>query len=432
MAEATAKKTATTEIRHKLRLLNLLITFVVLSLLFVIMRYLYAPLQQVLNFIPDASMLAIVSIAIVLVAACLSLSRVLSRQVVRTIEDYSERLDSILTITRDIREEIYGDILLDKIMSCSLAITGSDAGSILLLDDNNLVFKIVKGTKATELPGKAIPGDTGIGGWVLQHGQPAIIEDVKKDERYNPSIDDFTGYQTASMLCVPLRTKASPIGVIELLNKKHGSYDERDLEVISYLADQAAISIEKARFYDDQRNYEIHLTDILLDTIDQFMPEKQGHSKRVAKYATIMARALNMPEDKNRRLYFASLLHDIGFLRISPERTFEKDAYVTHPVIGYEMLQPITFYKDIAPYVLYHHERYDGQGYPENLKGDAIPLESRIIAVAEAFDSMVSRASYKVSVNFDLAINELTINKGGQFDPELVDFFVRAVKEPLD
>jgi GAF domain-containing protein len=426
------RRTATAEIRKSLRLLNLLVSFITVTLLFVIMRYLFGPLRQLLSFLPDTSMVMIVVFAMVVAGAGLYLSRVLSRQVIHRIEDYSERLDSILTITRDIREEIYGDILLDKIMSCSLAITGSDAGSILLLDDGNLVFKIVKGTKAKELPGKTIPGDTGIGGWVLQHGQPVMIEDVKKDARYNPSIDGFTGYQTESMLCVPLKTKASPVGVIELLNKRQGSYDERDLQVISYLADQAAISIEKARFYDDQRNYEIHLTDILLDTIDRFMPEKQGHSKRVAKYATIMARAINMPEDKKRRLYFASLLHDIGFLRISPEKAFEKDAYVMHPVIGYEMLHPITFYKDIAPCVLYHHERYDGRGYPENLKGDAIPLESRIIAVAEAFDSMVSRVSYKVSVNFDLAVNELTINKGGQFDPELVDFFVRDVKEPLD
>jgi len=432
MAGAEIKKTATEEIRKSLRLLNFLVSFVMVTLLFVIVRYLYAPLRQFLSFLPDTSMVLIVVFAMVVAAAGLYLSRMLSRQVIHKIEDYSERLDSILTVTRDIREEIYGDILLNKIMNCSLAITGSDAGSILLVDDNNLVFKIVIGIKAQELPEKTIPKDSGIAGWVLKHGEPVLVEDVKKDGRYNPDIDEFTGYQTNSILCVPLKTKSSIIGVIELLNKKQGFYDERDLDVVSYLAEQAAISIEKARFYDDQRNYEIHLTDILLDTIDRFMPEKQGHSKRVAKYANIMAKALNMPEGKRRRLYFASLLHDIGFIRISPEKNFEKEAYIMHPVIGYDMLQPITFYRDIAPYVLYHHERYDGQGYPKNLKGDAIPLESRIIAVAEAFDSMVSRISYKVSTNFDVAVNELIKNKGGQFDHELVDLFVMNIREPLD
>lgn len=424
------KKAVTVEIRNKLRLLNLLITFVILTLLFVIVRYLYGPLHQFLSFLPDTSMVAIVALAMFLVAIGLYLARVLSGEVIRRIEDYSERLDSILNITRDIREEIYGDILLEKIMNCSLTITGSDVGSILLVEGDNLAFKIVKGLPVQQLLGKTIPKDVGVVGWVLKHGEPVLIADVKKDERYAP-IDEFKGYQPASMLCVPLRTKSAIIGVIELMNKKHGSYDEKDVELTGYLADQAAISIEKAKFYDDQRNYEIHLTDILLATIDQFMPERQGHSKRVARYANIIAKALNMPEERKRRLYFASLLHDIGFLKIPPEKMYEKTAYTMHPLIGYEMLNQITFYRDIAPFVLHHHERYDGEGYPERLKGSAIPLEARILAIAESFDSMVSKTSYKVSVNFDVAIKELLRTKEEQFDPDLVDLFVRDVKETL-
>jgi len=162
------------------------------------------------------------------------------------------------------------------------------------------------------------------------------------------------------------------------------------------------------------------------------MSEKQGHPKRVAQYANSIARALNMPEERKRRLYFASLLHDIGFLKISTEKSMEKEAYTMHPVMGYEMLKPINFYKDIAPYVLHHHERYDGKGYPGKLKGNEIPLESRILAIAETFDSMASRISYRGSVDFDAAIHELLKNKGGQFDPELVDLFVRDIKQPLE
>ena len=277
-----------------------------------------------------------------------------------------------------------------------------------------------------------MPKDKGIAGWVLEHGEPVMIGDVRKDGRYDPSLDAFAGYRPVSLLCMPLKTKASTLGVLKILSEKEAFYGERDMEVIRYLADQAATSIEKTSFYDDQKNYEIHLTDMLLDAIDRFMSEKRGHSRRVARYSNIIAKAINMPEDKKRRLYFASLLHDIGFLRISPESSFEKDSFTLHPVIGYEMLHPITFYRDIAPYVLYHHERYDGTGYPEKLEGTKIPLESRIIAIAEAFDSMVSRVSYKVSVNFDVAIHELLKNKGTQFDAELVDLFVRDVSKPLD
>lgn len=426
------KKTATFEIKNKLRILNLLITFIILTLCFVIIRYLNGPFYQILNFIPDTSMVAISIIAVLLVAVGLYLLRMLSGQVVNKIEDYSDKLDSILNITRDLREEIHGDILLQKIMDCSLTITGSDIGSILLVDDDNLVFKTTSGAAVQGLLGKTVPKDSGVAGAVLMTGEPVLIADMKKSGKLAAQTDEFKALQPDTVLCVPLKTKSAVIGVVELMNKRKEPFNEKDVELISYLADQAAISIEKAKFYDDQRNYEIQLTEILLASMDRFMSEKRGHSKRVARYANIIAKALNMSEEKRRRLYFASLLHDIGFLKIEADRFYDMKAYSLHPVIGYEILNQISFYRDVARYVLYHHERYDGQGYPERLKGDAIPLEARIIAIAEAFDAMVSEFSYKVAVNFDVAIEELNRTKGGQFDPELVDLFVRDVKEPLN
>ncbi|HWR57664.1 MAG TPA: HD domain-containing phosphohydrolase [Thermodesulfovibrionales bacterium] len=431
MTKTRSGKTATDEIRSSMRLLNLLGLFIILSLLFVIFRYLFRPIQQALSFLPDASIAVILVAVIVLAVTGIIFSSALSRQIVRKIDEHNKRLDSILTITQDMKEEIYGDILLEKIINFSLAITGAEAGLILLLDEDNLVYSIVKGSAPEGLVGKTIPRDKGIAGWVLKQGEPIAVGDVREDSRYDASSDTFAGYEPVSLLCVPLTTKSSTLGIIKILSGKKDFFGGKDIEVIRYLADQAATSIEKTRFYDDQRNYEIHITDMLLDAIDRFMPEKKGHSKRVAQYANVIAKALDMPEAKKRRLYFASLLHDIGFLRLSPQNIFEKETFMQHTVIGYEMLHPITFYRDIAYYVLCLHERYDGTGYPKGLRGADIPLESRIIAIAEAFDSMVSKMSYRVSVNFDVAIDELLKNRGSQFDAELVDLFVKEIKEPL-
>ncbi len=422
-------QTAAKEVKSKLGLINALTTFVVITLLAIIAKSIYEPVGKYLDFIPDLSVAVIMLIVAILTLVSVSFSRVFSRQVVSSIENYSRSLDSVLNVTREIREEIYGDILLERIMEHSLSLTGSEAGSILLVDGNELEFKIVKGGKADELLGRRITAETGVGGWVVRHGSPLYIHDVSKDDRFDAHVDDATGFRTKSILAVPLISKGRTIGVIELLNKKSGKYSGKDIDLVSYLADQTAISLERAKFYEDQRNYEIHLTDILLDTIDRFVPEKKGHSKRVARYASIIARSIKMPDERARRLYYASLLHDIGFIRLPMQKFDDPKINTQHPRVGYEMLKPVNFYKDIAPFILYHHERYDGKGYPKGLVGARIPLESRIIAIAEAFDAMVSRCSYKPAMSYEAAIQEIKSNAGKQFDGALAEHFVRNITD---
>jgi HD-GYP domain-containing protein (c-di-GMP phosphodiesterase class II) len=314
-------------------------------------------------------------------------------------------------------------------MDYSISMTHSDAGSVLLTENSTLIFKIVKGEKASELVGKTVEKGKGIAGWVAEKGVTLRVPNALSDERFNPEVDEITGYQTKSILAIPLIMKSDIIGVIELLNRRGEYYSEKDEEIITYLADQAAISLARARFFEDQKNYEIHITDMLLDAIDFHIPEKVGHSKRVANYSNIIARAINMTEDERKKIYFASLLHDVGFLKVKIDDSFRPEAFKRHPVIGYEMIRPINFYAEIAPFILYHHERYDGSGYPSGISGEAIPIEARIIAIAEAFDAMVSETSYKVPVSFDAAMEELQRNAGTQFDFWLVDVFVSNISQ---
>jgi putative nucleotidyltransferase with HDIG domain len=427
MGADTRKQSIITSIKQKIRLLNIIAAFIVVTLLAVIFRYLYKPAGEVLSFLPDLSITLVITFVVFLTIISFYMWTVVARQIIGSIEKYRNRIDQILTITKDLREEKYADILLNKIMEYSLSITRSDSGSILLLENSDLVFKVVKGERSTELGGKIIPQGQGIAGWVAQSGTPLRIADVREDERFNEDIDAITVQQTKSELCVPLITQTGIIGVIELQNGKVNFYSQRDEEIITYLADQAAVSLARARFYEDQKNYEIYVTDILLDAIDYHIPEKKGHSKRVAIYSNIIAKAINMSEENRKSLYFACLLHDVGFLKIQNEDFFNREYIERHPVIGSEMISQINFYADIAPFILYHHERYDGSGYPQKLVGEAIPLEARIISIADAFDAMLSTMSYKAPIGFDSAIEELTMHAGTQFDFRLVEEFVNNI-----
>lgn len=375
----------------------------------------------------------------ILTALGLLIANKTSNIAIKKVEEYINKLNNLLTTSKDVREKIYGDLLLDKIIESAIKMTNASAGWVLLAHEDRLVFKTVKGIENNNLIGQSIPKSMVIGGWAMDNNMSVRIDNPSKDSRFNPDMNKIEGFNIESVLCVPLRLSTGVIGVLELVNKKDGSFSPEDEELLSYFADQAAISIHRSRFYEDQKNLEIHITDILLFAIENLTPLRHGHSIRVAKYCNMIANALNMSEDEKKRLYRSSLLHDIGFLKI--KKVSSKEEYKSHCKIAYEMLNPINFYSDIAPIILHHHERYDGKGYPSGLQGEEIPLESRIIAIAEAFDTMISCDSYKFTDDqtdfeeipfterLNSAIDELRNNAGTQFDPKLIELFISSIDE---
>lgn len=430
------QKTIVEGIKQKVRVLNSVFVLIIFVILLLTVRFMY----KFLEYIPFSSVMTMLVIMAVFIVAGFLLVKTISKNAIKAIDAYSSKLNSLLITSKDIHEIVHSDVLIEKIMDVSLKITGADGGSLVLLEGDKLVFKMVKGSKVSSLMGFTIPKSVGIIGWVIDNGSVVRVDDAKKDSRFYPEVDEVTGYETRSVLCVPLRLSSGVIGALEFVSKEYGAFNKEDDDIISYFADQAALSIEKAKFYEDEKNFEIHLTNILSNVNDK-LTEKRGHSRRIAKYTLLMAQAMNMSEDEQRRLYRASLLHDIGFLNIRPEDVLSLDDYRSHSQMGYEMLKPINFYADISPIILHHHERYDGKGYPSGLKGDAIPIESRMIAIAEAFDAMVSKDSYKCTgkmiskevipsiVGIESAIEELKRNANTQFDPKLVEIFVKNISE---
>lgn len=168
--------------------------------------------------------------------------------------------------------------------------------------------------------------------------------------------------------------------------------------------------------------------DLVLSTLDARDPYTYEHSLRVALVAETLAEAMRVPLAMRQRLYVAAHLHDIGKIAIS-DRVLNKAGRLTleemaeiqrHPRIGFNILQRFAAFDEVATIVLHHHERMDGNGYPDRLAGEAIPLESRIIAVADALDAMTSERPYRAAMGLDEAIWEIARHAGEQFDPAIV------------
>jgi len=174
----------------------------------------------------------------------------------------------------------------------------------------------------------------------------------------------------------------------------------------------------------------------LAATVDAKDHYTYGHSRKVSDYSVAMAEALGLPQDRIATIRAASLLHDIGKVGI-PDSILSKEGPLTdeewepvrvHPKLGVEILRHVIDLVNCLPAILHHHEHYDGKGYPSGLKGDSIPLEGRILAIADAYDAMTSPRPYRKQLSSQQALNELKRCAGTQFDPELVDIFCRIIE----
>ncbi len=164
-----------------------------------------------------------------------------------------------------------------------------------------------------------------------------------------------------------------------------------------------------------------------------------GHVERVAMYSKALARQLNLDEDDRKSLSLAAYMHDIGKVNLS-EKVLNKATPLDekewqdvkdHSVVGAHILREVAILAEIAPLVLHHHERYDGTGYPNHLKGKEIPYLSRVLTVVDSFDAMTFDRPYKAGLNWDEAILELRANKGTQFDPDITEAFIRVIEQTL-
>jgi HD-GYP domain-containing protein (c-di-GMP phosphodiesterase class II) len=344
------------------------------------------------------------------------------------------KIDLLDKIWNKVKPEEKEDQIITSLVTMSHNVLGAEAASLLLYDEKSqeLYFKFADGPVGQKIKRLHIARQSGIAGWIMKNKKPMVVNNPAKNASFYKRIDDATGFKTRSIIAVPMMVNNKIIGVIEVCNKKDGSnFTQHDLNTMLGVAETAAMAIDSTRMNATLLQSYRGTVRALVTLADAKENCGAGHSRRVAEYALLGATELGLSPNAILNIEYAAVLHDIGKLRIpdailNKTEKLEDDEWKLiqkHPIIGYNMLRDIPFLREASRLILHHHEKYDGSGYPQGLHAEAIPLGSRLISVADAFDYMTTGHAYRPAMEKKKAFEELMGNMRNQFCPVAVKAF---------
>ena len=350
--------------------------------------------------------------------------------IILTLDGINKAISSSLSHEKIIETSIQS---IQRIIQCELVtVLGEEKGRLVVTATHGAGIQIPENLGA----GKNLIGNS-MAATAFKKGESRYLSFLSKKRRLHPFDSTLAEAGIESLLAIPLVSKNKTKGVLLLGNVQGGRFVRDDAFAIEKIASQMAVALDNARLYEDMRNLFISTVTSLANAIDAKSPWTKGHSERVMRISADLAMEMGFDEEIIERVRLGGLLHDIGKIGII-EALLEKPTKLSedefppmrlHPEKGVAILSPIDQLKDVLPGILFHHERYDGKGYPKGLKGEAIPLEARIITVADSFDAMVSERPYKKGYSVSQALSELRKKSGSQFDPKVVTQFCNYMKK---
>jgi putative nucleotidyltransferase with HDIG domain len=275
-----------------------------------------------------------------------------------------------------------------------------------------------------------VPLYRGIVGEAMKTKRLIYVADVDKDEKYVPAIDGIK-----SEIAIPLISGTKVLGVIDFQSNIKDRFDLMTIDLLDDIAHRIATFLENAILYEKiEKSYTETIKALVLamEVKDSYT---RGHSERVTELAMKLAERIGIADGRKRLLYWAGLLHDIGKIGISEAilnkpgalDEFEFSEIKRHPVEGARMLEQIEGLKEVVPIIKHHHENFDGTGYPDGLKENEIPLESRILAVCDVYDAMTTIRSYRKPFSSEGAMDVIESFSGNRLDPDIVKEFLKMM-----
>ncbi len=347
-------------------------------------------------------------------------SAVKSEEIARmsaTIRPRAIALSTVHTVHRIINSTLNLDELVSRLTHLTAQVLRVHRCAIYLLDNNALLCKALVGYPKSQRKGRIIKMGQELEGRVAKS---ADIQLRKK------------------VLCIPLIDE-DVIGVVTVTQKKDKKdFSSFDLEILTTLAEEAVIAIKNAQLYEDQRRVTLSTIRSLAVVLGSRVPQV-GYltPDSFANIALSVAQEMRLNDEQTQALHYAALLKETTKIGI-PEEILKKTSKLTHEelsrlrehtVHGARIVQNFESLKTVAPIILYSREKFDGTGYPEGLKGEVIPVGARILSVLNAFEAIVGGRPYRGKATESEALDELKANSGTQFDPKVVEAFVRVIKK---
>ncbi len=363
----------------------------------------------------------------------------------------NKKISNLLEIALDLTAEVEFEHLFPLIISRVTKIMNAERTSLYLIDwERNEIWTTV----SEKIEHFSLPIGEGISGFVAKTGETVNIADAWKLPNFKREFDIQQNFRSKAVLCMPINNRSGGrIAVIQVINKQGGGvFNADDENLLKSLASQMAISIENAQLIDELKlSFESSIR-TLSATVDARHRLTAGHSERVTEYSLMIARSMGIGPEDEELLKYAGLLHDIGKIgtkdavllkcgQFTPEERLEMEK---HAVRTKEILDNFHFSKALSqvPFIAsHHHERFDGNGYPDRLRGDDIPLCARILAVADVFDALTSARDYpKYTETETMSYSPMPLSNvlsilrsgaGNQFDPAVAAAFLECMADAL-
>jgi len=351
------------------------------------------------------------------------------RKRIKYLSNQLQKFRDLSTKFRDIvvqREELFykniHDVslsFLDGVKSSYLITFDGETGKVVSYTGSNLKSSKLNHVKKTDLPYSA--------------ERIYVVEKEKVSHLFDPSLDTTNNKSKVLISDIHIGGELKA----KLIVERDKPFISEEIETLKSLSGFFTSFIATHNYLSNQGKFQKDMILTMIRILEYHDPYTKGHSKNVANLASMLAEKLGLNDEMIKKTYWAALVHDIGKI-VVPSSILNKEGKLTieefevikkHPVYGHDFLSTSSDLRELAKYVLYHHERWDGNGYPSGLAGEEIPVISRIISVVDAWDAMTSDRPYRKGLSFEKAKSELLEHSGMQFDPNIVKRFIEIVDQ---